>query len=890
MIAASPSSGTSIARLWAAAAFALALMAATSAIAEPRYSFETTPGRLPKTVVPTHYAIQLEPDLEKLTLAGSEVVDIEVRVPTTEVVVNAVAMTLTAATVDNEAQRATIALDAGAETATLTFAQPLAAGAHKLRIDFTAQIAKFGRGLFAVDYPTDNGSKRMLSSHLEPADARRIFPCWDEPAFKATFGLTVTVPRTFLAVSNMPVAREEPVTPTLKQVSFAPTPKMSSYLMVLAVGELERLTAQADGVAVSVVTTAGKHERGRFALDNAVNLLRYFNDYFGVKYPLPKLDLIAVPGGFGGAMENWGGITFFESRLLFDPETNAASARRGIFSILAHEMAHQWFGDLVTMGWWDNIWLNEGFASWMQAKAAEHFYPQWRTWLNGNGQKQFAMGLDARRTSHPIQHPVANETEAMAAFDGITYSKGQALIRMLESYVGEEAFRDGIRKYMAAHAYGSTTTADLWQALESAAGGKPVAAIAATFTEQAGVPLVIVETTCSGDEQRIRLRQERFVIHDPAASPQRWKIPVTVGPPRARRGETVLLDGQAEVAAGRCGEPVKVNLRDIGYYRVEYDPQTLALLTKSLALMPPADRLSLIADSWALVEAGRAEPQGYLNLVEELGGEDSRAVWEQVIRTLTRLDWLARGLPERDALQGYARAKLRPLLDKLGWDAIGRPGDDGAMLRTRLIGVLGGLGDTEVLAEAKRRFAAFVANPQSLPPTLRETVIHLAGLTADRATYDTLLALARKSTITSERVRYYSAAASARDPELARATLELTLTDELPTNIVGSLINAVASSGEQPALAWEFVRTNFDKLATRQGPSFRNTFVSNFMTNFSDSARAAELASFAPAHATSGGRIIAARAQETILIAAELKARAPPAVAAWIKHRNGGRD
>ena len=271
---------------------------------------------------------------------------------------------------------------------------------------------------------------------------------------------------------------------------------MSSYLFVLTAGELERLTADADGVTVGVVTTAGKSEQGRFALDNAVKLLDYYNDYFGVKYPLPKLDLIAVPGGFGGAMENWGGITFFESRLLFDPATNADTARRGIFSILAHEMAHQWFGDLVTMGWWDNLWLNEGFASWMQAKAAEHFYPQWQSWLNGYGQKQFAMALDARRTSHPIQQPVADQSEAMTAFDGITYNKGQALIRMLENYLGEQAFRDGIRNYMAAHAYGNTTTADLWQALESAAG-KPVTGIAASFTEQDGVPLIIAETAAA---------------------------------------------------------------------------------------------------------------------------------------------------------------------------------------------------------------------------------------------------------------------------------------------------------------------------------------------------------------------------------------------------------
>src|SRR5437868_1080484 len=467
---------------------ALALSMSGSAAAEAGFSFDATSGKLPKTIVPVHYAIELTPDLNSLALAGTEVVDIEVREPAARLVLNAVNTTFGAVTVDDDAQRAEVALDAAAETATLTFPQPLAAGPHRLRISFTALINRFGSGLFFVDYPTGEGIKRMISSKLEPADARRIFPCWDEPAFKASFALTVTVPRTHLAVGNMPVTREEPVAPDLKQVSFAPTPKMSTYLFVLTTGELERLTAEADGVTIGVVTTAGKRDKGRFALDNAVKLLAWFNDYFGLKYPLPKLDLIAVPGGFSGAMENWGGITFFESRLLFDPSVNADAARRGIFSILAHEMAHQWFGDLVTMAWWDDLWLNEGFASWMQVKAAEHFYPQWQTWLNGYGQKQFAMALDARRTSHPIQQPVADASEAMAAFDGITYNKGQALIRMLENYLGEQAFRDGIRQYMAAHAYGNTTTVDLWRALESAAG-KPGMEIAQSFTGQDGAPL-----------------------------------------------------------------------------------------------------------------------------------------------------------------------------------------------------------------------------------------------------------------------------------------------------------------------------------------------------------------------------------------------------------------
>ncbi|WGS00666.1 M1 family metallopeptidase [Bradyrhizobium sp. ISRA443] len=495
---------------------------AAGARAEQTFSFDSTPGRLPKVVVPVNYAIELTPDFASLALPGVETVDIEVREPTAQVTLNTIRATFGDVTADDGAQRAAVTTDAAAQTATLTFAQPLAAGRHKLRIGFTAQINKFGSGLFSVDYPTRTGMKRLISSKLEPADARRIFPCWDEPAFKATFALSVVIPRDLLAVGNMPVASEAQVSDNLKRVTFALTPRMSSYLFVLTVGELERVTADAGGVTLGVVTTQGKTEQGRFALDSAVKLLAYYNDYFGVKYPLPKLDLIAVPGGFGGAMENWGGITFFESRLLFDPATNAESARRGIFAIIAHEMAHMWFGDLVTMAWWDNLWLNEGFASWMATKASEQFYPQWQNWLNGYGVKQFAMALDARRTSHPIQQAIADHSEAVTAFDAITYNKGQALIRMLENYLGAQAFRDGIRKYMAVHAYSNSTTADLWQALESAAG-KRIAGVAASFTERDGVPLVVAETVCDGTSQRLTLRQERFVIAPADVAPPSWR-------------------------------------------------------------------------------------------------------------------------------------------------------------------------------------------------------------------------------------------------------------------------------------------------------------------------------------------------------------------------------
>src|SRR5215831_10369540 len=554
------------------ATFVLLLaLAGGRAMAESAFSFGATPGKLPKTVAPVHYALDLTPDLDKLTFSGSEAVDIDVMEPTGRLVLNAVDMTIDAAAIDGEAAPA-ITSDAAAQTVTLAFPNAIAAGRHKLRLSFMGRINRFGRGLFAVDYPTAEGRKQMISSHLEPADARRIFPSWDEPAFKASVALTVTVPQAFLAVSNMPVAQEEATGDGKKRVTFQPTPRMSSYLFVLAAGDLERATADLDGVTVGVVATRGKSQHGRYALDTAVELLRYFNDYFGIAYPLPKLDLIAVPGGFGGAMENWGGITFFESRLLFDPATSAKDARRGIFSIISHEMAHQWFGDLVTMAWWDNIWLNEGFASWMQAKAAEALHPEWQTWLNSSGFKQAAMGEDARRTTHPIQQPIASESEALAAFDSITYAKGQAIIRMVENYLGEDAFRGGIRAYMKEHAYSNTTTADLWGALE-AASGKPVAAVAAGFTEQRGIPLVIAQSSCVGDTQRIALRQERFTIHDPAPKPQYWQVPVALGGVSGAASNTVLLDGATEVAAGHCGDAVKLNPEDVGYYRCNMMPR-----------------------------------------------------------------------------------------------------------------------------------------------------------------------------------------------------------------------------------------------------------------------------------------------------------------------------
>jgi aminopeptidase N len=652
---------------------------------------------------------------------------------------------------------------------------------------------------------------------------------------------------------------------------------------VLVAGDLERLTGDADGVSVGVVTTAGKRTQGRYALKSAIDILAYYNDYFGIKYPLPKLDLIAVPGGVGGAMENWGGIVFNESILLFDPSSSPDALRRGIFGVLAHEMAHQWFGDLVTMGWWNDLWLNEGFASWMQNKAADKLHPEWDAWLNSGGAREIAMAADARRTAHPIQQAVADESEAESVFDSITYSKSQAFLRELENYLGADKFRDGIRRYMAAHAYGNATTADLWRAL-SRASGRQVAAIAATYTEQPGVPLVVSNAGCAGGQQRLALEQERFFIRPTKAARQLWEIPIAFGPPGAREPSgVVLMRGRTmEAAAGRCGEPVKLNFGDAGYYRTLYDAATAAALAKSIEKMGPADRVSMLADNWALLEAGRAPAASYFGLVDALADDRSRVVWERVTGAIGRLHDLEHGLPGRSAFEAYARARLRPPFKRLGWNRAAGESEDDTILRARLIGELGALGDAAVLAEARRRFAAFVKDPDSLDVNLRGPVIFLAGREADRAIYDELRALGRKATGTEERVRYYIALASAVDPELAKDALALTLTDEVPSDLANGMILTVAA-GEHPELALAFVKANFEALAARRGPTFRAFFMSSLMTNFADRAHADELANFAPAHETAGGRIAAARAEEEILEAADFRAHRIPEVDAWVK-------
>ena len=434
---------------------------------------------------------------------------------------------------------------------------------------------------------------------------------------------------------------------------------MASYLVVLVSGELEELKGEAVGVPIRIITTEGKREQARYALEVTERVLTYYNYYFGIRYPMPKLDQIAVPGGFSGAMENWGAITYNERNLLFDPAKSSQATRQGVFGVVAHEMAHQWFGDLVTMAWWDNLWLNEGFASWMSSKASDVLNPDWQVSLNADATKSGVMTDDARRATHPILQPVANESEANDAFDHITYQKGQSFLRMLEDFLGESVFRKGIHQYLTEHEYSNATTADLWNALGKVSG-KPVKAMAAGWTEQPGLPIVTVKTEVEGGRQMVTLEQERFTVRYPDAPALLWTIPVALvdlAHPNAV-SFAVLNGSTTSVPFGSTNSVVKADAGDAGYYVTAYEPKTFAQLRRGITGLPPADRLGLLDDTWLMVQAGRASSSDYLNLAESLQGETTYQVCNQMISVLEEIDGLEQGGPGTAAFRKFACAWL----------------------------------------------------------------------------------------------------------------------------------------------------------------------------------------------------------------------------------------
>lgn len=849
--------------------------------AEERFSFEKTPGKLPKDILPRHYEIELRPDLERAVVTGREVIEIEVMKEARRVVLNAAHLQVSdARLVDGPALK--MSLDETNQLLTLEAERTVQPGKHRLELSFEGKINQTAAGVFSITYPVPGGgTKKMLATQFEATDARRAFPCFDEPAFRATFALTAEVPESFEAVSNMPIVQTQPGTPGWKRVRFARTPAMPTYLLALVAGELEEVHGRAGQVETRIWFTEGKKEQAAYALENSQRLLAYYEKYFGVRFPLPKLDHIAMPGGFGGAMENWGAITYNEGTILFDPRKSSQDTKERSFGIMAHEMAHQWFGNLVTMAWWDNLWLNEGFASWMGSKSTDALNPEWHHWVRTDISKLGVMAMDAQKSTHPIQRLVTSELQIADAFDRITYTKGMFFIRMLEDYLGEKQFQKGLRAYMKRHAYSNTTTADLWAAMEKASQ-KPVGRFAAGWTEQPGFPLIVASSSCERGKQQIGLRQERFTLLDPNAPTLRWDVPVTAMIAGKKAiGPIVVETNPVTLRLGACGDAVKLNAGSRGYYRVAYERQMFERLRASWEKLDEADRVNFLNDAWASVETGRLSASDYLDFLPGLSSEKSLAVWEQMASTLLLMDRLLIGTAFQDDFHQRVLEYLRPAIARLGLEA--KPNEDPieSVLRARLVGVAGQMDAPEVVREAQRRYEGFRQDPTTLTGDLRAAYLAIVGEHSSTAQYEELLGRAKSALNEEDRDLVLGALAQARDPQLALRTLELSLAQAFPPEASARLVSLVSGTGRHAGAAWDFMKQHHKEVMSLVEGTFQNMYLGTTVRGFSDEASAAEYLAFIQANYPPDALAKAAETADAIRYSAYLKRQIAPSVQAW---------
>jgi aminopeptidase N len=848
------------------------------------FSFDSAPGRLPKDVVPLDYSISLVPDVDGLTVAGTESVTLSFRKATASIVFNSLNQTLSDVQLDGQSVRS-VKSDSDQQLTTVTLPAPASPGQHRLTFSYVGKIEVQPRGLFRQNYTSLSGEhKVLLSTKMEGTDARRMFPCWDEPAFRATFQLKVTVPAKWATVANMPIATRA-VHDGVATTTFMRSPKMPSYLIELTAGDLVALSARKGGTLLSVWADRGRAQDGSVALANAQQILTDYNEYFGYPYPLPKLDSLAIPGGFSGAMENWGAITYNDQLLLVTPRSTIEDRQR-VYSDQAHEMAHQWNGDLVTMGWWDDLWLNESFASWRGAKETDRRNPSWKWWEGQDRPKEGAMRADAFASSHPIEQHVTDELQAANAFDPeITYDKGQAVLRMLEAYLGDDTFRDGIRSYIKARAFSNATSADLWNSL-SAASGKRVDEVAAGWIEQPGFPVVGVLAHCdAGGNRTITLSQSRFLLRGSDPRTLHWHIPLRIrsgvdGVPRS-----VLLerDGQS-AAAGRCGEALSLNPEAVGYYRVRFDTPTLDANARNFTKLPDGDKIAMLDDQWALAESGKEQLATYFRLAASMGVELDTRIWDQIADALSTLEYDERGSPGHAAFAAYARSLIQPVATRLGWDARANETPDVQELRRALIADLGAWGDQAVIVEARRRFAAFTQDHGAIRPDDQPMILSIVARYADAKTFDQLHGIAKAAHDETEQRRYFLALMAVGDPALAKQAAAVALSSEIPPQAAQLRLTAVARlAALHHELAWTTFSNNAEMLLA-PNPKYAPLILAQYVpVYFWDCLPLPQLETWVRAHVPAEMSANVARGMERARFNMDEKVNLVPAADAYLR-------
>jgi puromycin-sensitive aminopeptidase len=791
--------------------------------------------RLPRTVLPRRYVLQLSPDLDRARFSGHVAIEIDVTTTITEIVCNVAELDVSGANVHKAGSDKTtsleVRLDERLERIVFSAPTELAPGPYVLECAFAGVLNDKLRGFYRSRYTDPDGNEHTLATtHFESTDARRAFPCFDEPDMKAVFSIAVDIDENLLAVSNGAEISSVPSAPGRRLVEFEDTIKMSTYLVCFVVGALEASEpAYAGKIPIRVVTPIGKLRLSAFALDVAVHALDWYTEYFGLPYPGSKLDLVDVPDFAQGAMENLGCVTFRETDLLCDPETSSVSEVTRIAEVIEHEIAHMWFGDLVTMKWWNGIWLNEAFATFMSICCLDDYRPEWRRWVSFGREKEVALMIDALHSTRAVEFPVRAPDEAEAMFDVLTYLKGGNVLRMLEQYLGTERFREGVHRYLAAHQYGNTETADLWDAIESAADGEPVRAIMDSWISQGGIPLV----TARRDGDQLELSQEPFSWlplseHErsgdtPSAIGHDWIVPIRVAVRKS--GVTPTFDGgpgevQAFLLGGEAlhvpvGEGLAVvNAGGSGTYRVRYHGPLFEQISSNLNSLTALERFNVVSDTWAATLARVSPLDDFLSLARSLASEPDPNVWGVVIGAISMLD-LAVAPEDRQALEDLVGELFVPELERLGFEPKAGEPPEISRARSAFISVLGTVGvDGSVRSRAKAAFTAAEAGGAPLPADTTEAILQVVAYSGGRAEFDAMREHYTHPIDPIDQARHMFAMSFIRDLDLAAELREM-CRSEIRTQDAPSVLRVLLGGTATGPSTWDFIAKHWDELRDR---------------------------------------------------------------------------
>jgi aminopeptidase N/puromycin-sensitive aminopeptidase len=777
--------------------------------------------RLPGGVTPSHYSLSFDIHFANNSFDGDESIDVMLASPSKSITLNALEIDFHEVTVTagGKTQTATVATDEKNEMATFTVPEEISAGPATLHIKYTGKLNDKLRGLYLSTYK----GRKYAVTQMESTDARVAFPSFDEPAYKATFDISAIVDKGDTAISNNEVVSDEPGPGDQHTIKFATSPKMSSYLVALTVGDWKCEHDQVDGITIGVCTVPGRESLTRFPLDATKAILHYYNNYYGIKYPLKKLDEIAVPDFQAGAMENWGAIIYRETALLVDEKTGSFGAKQGVTDVIAHEVAHQWFGDLVTMQWWDDIWLNEGFATWMTPHPVAAWKPDWlvdQSVVNGTLN---ALATDGVQNTRPIHQEASTRGEIETLFDGIAYGKTAAVLHMLESYLGHETFRAGVNLYLKEHAYGNATASDFWNAM-ARASKKPIDEIMPTFVMQAGEPYVQVDAKCEGGNTQLDLSQKRY-FNTPenfnAANDQIWRIPLCLNGVAETAGQTqcfLMTKRQQQFTMKGCSKFVFPNATGLGYYRFSYDTKAFQQLgTSAEHGLTPEERIALIGDNWALMRAGQMNVGDYLASGAQLKNTPGYVLLENFTDHLEFVYNDLTASADKPQMQSWLRQTFAPMMQQLGYAPAPNEPPTQRQKRAILFHALGNLGDDpQVVQQAKTLIQQYMTNPQSLDPTLARAVIGVAARHGDAELYSQFQAHMKAAKTPEMYYRYFYALAEFPQQGLIQQTLASTLTPDVRSQDLELLVDEIENPAARDT-AWDFMRKNYEALSAKTG-------------------------------------------------------------------------